>query len=741
LKGIRLRHLALLIVLTLASIFVSVIAIFGYFYANPTNNFTRVDGFQTYFNSTLGQGHVSISKESVRIEAENNTFSKAFLYSAHGGFKWNFSITPLIASGTSYPIFFSIEWAGNVISIWTETTNGWYCSSNINGSLAQNKVSIGNNVTLGSKYDARVEWKEQSQQSIATISLKNSTWSQELTFNIPGIGIAPAISIQAWTDTDAHVVTLYTQSVFLSYNSRFTEESDIATVTSTVISIFLVTITTLVFALKFSEISSSLKSHSRINAPRLEVLRRMHNFVLLYVKENKTFIYLVLFFAVFRIGLAVSSPAHWFDMYAFRSWCQVINDKGVLNVYPETVVLPPIVSVRPVYPYPPIIAYILSLIVQAFPTNGSAFDVWPIMIKLPPIFAELVLGWVTFTAVKRWKGYRAGLIAATLSMLNFVNSSIWGQYESVVALFMVLAVWLIITKHAELGWLFAALAVGTKETALPFLPGLLIVSVKRARWFHTLLGIGTFCLTSVVVWTPFLLSGYSLNFALWQLGFGLFSPQGAFTPASSEITRTTVDALNIWPVINWLKDGIPPRISILATVSDSKPNQFLFLSYYQLGTLLFVIFYGLILYSLRKEADDQSVMIKFSLLMFVFYMFPTRMHERYMYFALPFLALAYGARKSATVLYALLLTTFSLSLVSALSFQWTPPDVFNVYSRLPSLGDFGNLFLSLINISVLIMMLYQLIPRDKVEEVIAHFKHALHFEDKKSSCLDSKEGR
>ncbi len=699
------KHLGLLLILTVASILVSVMVTSRYLGGSPLEKFAQVNGFQTYVESTNGQGIISITQDSVRLEAENKSFPKAFVYAAAGDFKWNFSATPLIASGSCYPIFFSVEWAQTHISVWAETGSGWYYNFNGDESSAQSNTSIGGFITIGSKYDIEIEWNEQITDIIATVSIKNETWYKEFTIKIPEVGLSPALSLQAWADYNAHVEVHYVQSVFLSDNLRFAEESYDATVASILISIVFTTMTTLVFASKLNGFSSFLKFPLKIEVLALySIIKRMYNFLVSYAKENKTFIYLISFFAVLRIILAISMSAHWFDMYAFKAWCQVINDKGLLVIYPETVVLPPIHSIRPVYPYPPIIAYIFFLITQIFPTSVHVPQALPVLLKFPPILAELSLGWVTFTAVKRWRGYKTGLVAATLSMLNITNSSIWGQYESVVALFMVLAVWLVITEHIELGWLFAALAVATKSTALPFIPGLLIISAKKRRFFHTLLGIGIFSLTTIVVWAPFLFSGYSLNFVLWQSGFGLFSSRGAFTPASSEITKTTVSALNIWPVINLLKDRVLPGTSVLATVLDNEPNQFLFLSYYQLGILLFAIFYVVILYSLRKKANGQSLMEKFSLLMLVFYMLPTRMHERYMYFALALLPFAYGKTKYAKVFYGLLLTTFSINLLSALSGQWTPPDL---------LSHTTILCLTLVNISVLIIMLYRLIKEAK----------------------------
>jgi len=703
--------------ITIASIFACAFTSARYLYGSPGENLTQVNGFQTYIESSNHQGDISITRDSVKLEARNNTFPKAFVYAAAEDFVWKFSAHPLTASGSCYPIFFSIEWAQTSISVWAEIEKGWYYSSNINRSLELDTRLIGGFTALGSKYDIEIKWDEQVGQTIATVSLRNATWVRKLIFRISQIGIAPSLTLQAWADYDAHVSVHYGQSVFLSSNSRFMKESYTATVASVLTSIVFMTITISVLLFRSRAFSSFLELSSGERLPKLgstfkrmnRILERIYIFLSSYAKENMAFIYLFSFFAILRIVLAISLPAHWFDMYAFKAWYQIINDKGLLNIYTETVVLPPILGIRPVYPYPPIIAYAFFSVSRVFPVGDRTIEAVPFLLKLPPILAELALGWVAFTAVKRWRGYRAGLAAATLSMLNVVNSSIWGQYESVMALFMVLAVWLILTKNIESGWLLAALATATKSTALPLIPGLLIASLKRGGLLRSLLGVGTFCLTTVAVWAPFLLSGYSLNFALWQFGFGLFSSHGAFTPASSEITKTTVLALNVWPIINLLIDRVSPGTSVLATVPDNKPNQFLFLSYYQLGFLLFAAFYAAILYKISRDASDQGLMEMFSLLMFVFYMFPTRMHERYLYPALSFLPLAYGKAKSVKVFYILLLTTFSISLFCGLSAQWTPPDVVNVFGQWPYVGDFGILSLTLVNISVLALMLRQLI--------------------------------
>jgi len=711
LRKIQLNHLVLLILLTVASIFVSVRTTTKFLYPSPfEKSTTRVNGFLTYIKSIDGQGGFMITNDTVRIKTTDNSFAKMFVFSSVGDFKWNFSAFPLMAFGQSYPVAFSIEWGQTNISVWAENGKNWYYSSNINMTLAHNRISFGGPVTIGSQYKIEINWNrnKQAQNIVAEILLENQTWHKKLTFIIPDTSLPPTLTLQAWADDYSYAMVDYNQSVFLSYDLRYTQETIFATTVSIIISVILIFVTTLALAYRSREFFPFLESLLKKTLLKIYgVLKYTTSFISSYSKTNRGFIYLISFFAIIRLGLAIFTPGHSFDILAFKAWCEVISAKGVLAIYPLSAIMPPVI-IRPVYPYPPIIAYIFSLIVKAFSFATLTERTLTFLLKLPPILADLALGWITFTAIKRWRGYKAGLIAATLSLANIIPSSIWGQYDSYVALFMVMAALFVVEKkQIELGWLFAALAISTKETALPFVPGLFIASIKQRGWFSTLLGIGVFSFTIIGVWAPFLLNGYSLDFVLWQSGLGLISSTGAFSPASSEMTATTVSALNIWLLISSLKDGVSPKMAFMGAVNDNQPNQFFFLSYFHLGIILFLIFYVIVLYGFRKASSVQSLMLRFSLLMLVFYMFPTRIHERYLYFALPFLLLAYKETRFATVSYLLLLTTLSINLLSALSLQWVPPYIVNFFRFLPYAGDGSLLLLVLINISVTVLMIYR----------------------------------
>ena len=714
-RNMRSKHLALLIVLTLAAVLLSVSTTLKYLHGNQWEQTTTlVKGFQTYIQSISEQGAFSLSNETIRIEAKDNASAKALVFSAVQDFTWRFSAFPLIASNQSYPIAFTIEWGQKNISVWAETGKSWYYSTNINDSLEQKKVPIEGSITLGSQYEVEIDWSRdvESRTIVTQIILNNQDWHKNLTFEFPVSFLPPACALQAWAGDDSDVLVDYNQSTFMVRDKRYTTETETAVTASIATSLTLVSITTFSLIYRSSEFfrfSSSCLTKTLLSIHK--GLQKKRQSFQSYIRTNRSFIYLLIVFAAIRLVLALFTPGHEFDMLAFRAWVHIIQDKGVLMIYPLSAIMPPVI-IRPVYPYPPIIAYIFSAIVQTFSLNALSDTVVTFLLKLPPIMADLALGCITFTAIKRWKGYKAGLAASVLSMSNVVTSSIWGQYDSLVALFMILAALFVVEREQiELGWLFAALAVCTKETALPFIPALLLVSIRQRKWFSTLLGLGVFSFAIVAVWTPFLLQGYSLDFALWQSGLGLVSNTGAFSPASSEMTSTTVSAMNIWILIGLLKDGIPPKTSYVGAVRDNQPNQFLFLNYFQLGIILFSIFYLIVLYSFRKASSSQSLMLRFGLLMLIFYMFPTRMHERYLHLALPFLVLAYKEAKLATVSYILLLITFSVNLLTALSLQWIPPDFANFFGFIPYAGDFALVCLVVINVMVTLLIILKNIRR------------------------------
>ncbi len=325
----------------------------------------------------------------------------------------------------------------------------------------------------------------------------------------------------------------------------------------------------------------------------------------LFVSRYWIVILLFIFFAALRLLLGGLTPGHSFDTYAAKAWINIFQSKGIFAIYTYSDTLSPFMGLRPVFPYPPVMAYIFALL-SSLPVQANLVS---IVIKLPGIIGDMLLGAVVFVALRN-RGYMSIAIPALiLSLLNFVDSSIWGQYDSIVALFMILAVWLVASKRMELGWIFMALAVCTKQTSLIILPALFVLSLKQRSWSRLFYGLLLFAAVTFFIWYPFIQNGLSTDFAVGTSGLRLWTPGGGLDPVSPEGGGgTSIWAFNIWPLITTF-NGQDPVAGIIGGVKDTLPNQFLIFSYFQLGMILFSLIYVILATRIWKASTPKDVIL------------------------------------------------------------------------------------------------------------------------------------
>lgn len=703
------------IFVTLIILIISLSAITWYTLSdkNNLNHPTEINGFLTFAVIHNGQGNINISKDEILIEATSTSQPKVLVYASTSTFQWNFSVTPLLATGDSHPIAFSVDWKCGEFLVWAHATYGWYYNYRTNNHWASTGTYLGSTITLGSRYDVKIEWKKQPEFVTISLSITNSTWQRDIMLEIatpPNIHIDYSnLYIEAWANQDAHALVNFHSSQFVSYNSeKFTQRTLFSFFSLFFVSFSLLTITILAFIEKFRYFSFATQiSLCRIRTTISPLnIKGLMNQMISYLRNNWICFLLLMLFGGLRLILAASTSGHLFDIHSLKTWFYVIQSKGLVAIFPFSDILPSYLGTRPVYPYPPIIAYTL-FILQMFPVETMEGNLG-FMIKLPPIVADLLLGLVVFITFRNREDSTAALIALFLSLLNMSNSSIWGQYDSIVALFMVLSVWLVATKRMELGWFFAALAVSTKQTALVLIPGLLILSIRQKRWSELFYGFIIFVATIFVIWYPFLLNGFTLDFAMGVSGLRLWLPGGGLDPISPEGGGgTSIWAFNIWPLVTLALNGQPLSTGIVGSVKDTLPNQFYIMSYFQLGIVIFALTYMVVLTRIGKASNPRDVMIQFSLLMLAFYMLPTRIHERHLIYALAFLPFAYRKSKIIIGSYLVLLTTYSLSLqYGLLGGPWRhdlggfSPLVDAIFS------EYGLFILILMNLLVFLLLMY-----------------------------------
>ena len=106
-----------------------------------------------------------------------------------------------------------------------------------------------------------------------------------------------------------------------------------------------------------------------------------------------------------------------------------------------------------------------------------------LLYKLPAIFSDVLTGFVIYKIVEKFKSRKWGIIASGLYLFNpaiLANSTLWGQADSLTALFSLLAIWLIDTNPYVSSF---ALAFGTliKPQAALAAPVLLFIIMKK-KW-------------------------------------------------------------------------------------------------------------------------------------------------------------------------------------------------------------------------------------------------------------------
>lgn len=128
-------------------------------------------------------------------------------------------------------------------------------------------------------------------------------------------------------------------------------------------------------------------------------------------------------------------------------------------------------------------------------------------IKFVAIVADLLIALVIFLMLKKDNVKKALLLSSLylFSPFSFYISALWGQYDQVSFLFLLLSVWMLIRKDVIFSPLLFTISVSMKPTSLIFVPLFLWVyfSLRKSIWQYILgivLAVGA-ALLSVAIYT------------------------------------------------------------------------------------------------------------------------------------------------------------------------------------------------------------------------------------------------
>jgi Gpi18-like mannosyltransferase len=288
-------------------------------------------------------------------------------------------------------------------------------------------------------------------------------------------------------------------------------------------------------------------------------------------------------------------------------------------------------GIRPFYvnssfiDYPPLNVYLFWLI-GAFAETFPSIHInnW---VKLMPNLFDLATAALIFLYTRKHVNPKLALVATALYAFNpavIYNAAVWGQFDAIYTFFLVLSLVLAVRSNPKLSAVALAVAILTKPQAVALLPLVALLIYKKSGIKELLYSTATFVATIFLTVLPFDwgASGNPVSF-LVNIYFGAY--QG--------YTFTSINAFNLWGLIGmWASDT----------------------NFFVLGWVMFGAVAAFVLYLIHKRFKVSPEFLAFFaafMLLFAFFMLPTRIHERYLFPAISMLTLLFPLYKKVRPLY------------------------------------------------------------------------------------------
>lgn len=345
------------------------------------------------------------------------------------------------------------------------------------------------------------------------------------------------------------------------------------------------------------------------------------------------------------------------DMGCFCAWSDMIYKNGFSSFYKSDSFTD----------YPPGYMYILYVIGFLRTVIGSS----KLLVKMPAICFDLILGILTFSfAKKKFSNRVSSILAAFISLcpVLILNSALWGQVDSVYTTFLVVSILLLMQNKISASYLMFALTVFIKPQGLIFTPVFLLAFIsdcmknKKNIMRHII----SACVSLLII-------------TVLSLPFGLKDVISQYIGTLSSYKYATVNAFNIYGAfgLNW--GELTPFLSITGYIFIILTVAYVFAVYFKGNKNYFYIA---------------------AMLAFMTYMLSTKMHERYAFAAVVFFLLAYISMPDRKIFNAFILSVFSQLINTAWVLFVYSKDI-NLYYK----SSFVIVF-SCINILILFYMIY-----------------------------------
>lgn len=365
------------------------------------------------------------------------------------------------------------------------------------------------------------------------------------------------------------------------------------------------------------------------------------------LQKNLLVYYLILSGFLIRLIFA-SFPGFHVDTDTFFAWSVRAFDLGLSNFYSKDVWT----NYTPGMIY---LFYLLGAVRELFSISDQYFY---FVLKLPSIISDLGLAYLIYLVLSKATSKRMALYGLAFCLFNPVlifNASIWGAFDGFMTLFLFLSVYYLAQKKLILASIFFGVSLLVKPQAIAIAPVFvfwLLFTYSRKTIVNNFLKLSLPGIIAIFI--------LSLPFFLSNPIFGFLN---LFVQMAQDYKANSLFAYNLWGIFGfWIDDS-----------THLGP-----LSYQTWGILLLAVFwiYFFILFY-RKKISDVYTLATLGFLAFFF--LPTRVHERYLFSAIPFLILISVYLKNRV----LIICTVLLSLLHTINLYYVYIYYNEFYLQLP----------------------------------------------------------
>lgn len=306
-----------------------------------------------------------------------------------------------------------------------------------------------------------------------------------------------------------------------------------------------------------------------------------------------------------RLFLA-TLPGFGIDIGAFRAWSLLLGDRGPWNFYSGDFFVD----------YAPGYLYVLMLLGGLNTIFTFSNERWEYLLKLPPIAADLASAYLLYRLLE---GQRPAVRLGAAALYLFLPAAlllgpVWGQVDSFLAFFLLLTVYYFAKGRPLAASLAYVVGFLIKPQAVAMLP-LIVFWLLRDYGPRAWLRVGAAALVAgLLLVLPFFPNNP-------------FELVNEVRDSAEVYPYNSFWAYNFWGLFGTLDQGIfglfkPDKTTFLGT------------SHRDWGIFLFLVASIAIIYVFRRRRDLGHMALGASLSMMAFYLFLTRMHERYLFSAL-----------------------------------------------------------------------------------------------------------